>query len=93
MSWEEDYLMKKVGELETRLSVVEGRVDVQEPILASEEEPESGTDYSSWTNKQLQDELTKRELPTYGNKGDLVTRLVEADAGETEEAKTEETQE
>lgn len=85
MSWEEDYLMQKVGELEQRLAVVEGRVDVQEPILAPEQAAEPDTDYSNWTVKQLAAEIEARntkygtDLATTGNKGDLVARLVEDD--------------
>lgn len=86
MSWEEDYLMKKVGELEERIVALEdgARVDVQEPILPPEE-PEPGTDYSAWTVKQLVAEIEARnekygaDLSTTGNKGDLVARLVEDD--------------
>lgn len=92
MSWEEDYLMKKVGELEERLTTLEdgARVDVQEPIAVLDQ-PEEGTDYSAYTVKELVAEIERRneadgkDLPTTGNKGDLVARLVEDDEADAEE--------
>ena len=40
---------------------------------------EAGVDYESWTKKDLQSELEKRNLPTSGNKDDLVLRLMDDD--------------
>jgi hypothetical protein len=38
-------------------------------------------DYNTWTVAELRDELAKRELPTSGNKADLVAALEENDNG------------
>jgi hypothetical protein len=53
--------------------------------------PEEGTDYSTYTVKQLVAEIERRnaddgkDLSTTGNKGDLVARLVEDDEADAEE--------
>ena len=41
-------------------------------------------DYNEWTNQQLRDELGARELPTGGNKAQMVERLQEDDESEDE---------
>lgn len=55
-------------------------------VAESEEQTETGTDtadgvtpYDASTIPDLQAELKKRELPTSGNKGELLARLVEHD--------------
>lgn len=45
----------------------------------AEETTEGGDGYDSWTNDELRTELSTRELPTSGNKAELVARLVESD--------------
>jgi hypothetical protein len=39
-------------------------------------------DYNDWKNATLRNELSNRDLPTSGNKADLVARLQEDDAKE-----------
>jgi hypothetical protein len=57
-------------------------------------QPDAGTagDYSDMTNDELRDALRDRDLPTSGNKDDLIARLQEddADTGESEEDDDEE---
>ena len=56
-------------------------------------ETENTTDYESFTVAELKDELSARDLPTSGNKDELIKRLEDDDVEEAEEAEEEETEE
>src|SRR5690606_9620886 len=56
MSWEEDYLMAKVAELDARLAEVEKRTAVPAP------DTETGSEYGSWSFADLRTEAKRRGL-------------------------------
>lgn len=55
----------------------------QANLQITEEEPDD--DYDSMTNDDLREELEDRDLPTSGNKADLIARLRENDAAQANE--------
>lgn len=69
MSWEEDYLMAKVAELDARLAEVEKRTAVPAP----------DTEYGSWSFADLRAEAKRRGLNAGGTAAELAARLREDD--------------
>lgn len=53
-------------------------VEPEQDQPLTEDEPTD--EYDTWTNDQLRDELAERELPTSGNKAELVARLRDDDS-------------
>ncbi len=89
MSYEEDYLVTKVRDLERRLTRVEAVLGsflepadqgVSAAVEATEApEQEAVPPYVEWTNAELRDELTARGLPTGGDKATMADRLTQND--------------
>ena len=84
MSWEEDYLMAKVKELDARLAKVEQEVGPRPAlvgVLVDEDGPqdEDGDEYGSWSFADLRTEAKRRGLNAGGTAGDLAARLREDD--------------
>jgi hypothetical protein len=50
------------------------------PDKPADEGDDESDDYNDWKVATLREELTARDLPTSGNKPDLVARLLEDDA-------------
>lgn len=60
-------------------------VDIAEPTTAATDEQGDNRElYEAETVADLKAELDRRDLPTSGNKAELVDRLVEADAATPE---------
>jgi hypothetical protein len=66
-------------------SPVEGADDAEDDSDDSDEDDEEEEDYSQWSVADLRSELESRELPTGGNKPDLVQRLQEDDESEEDD--------
>lgn len=73
MSWEEDYLMAKVAELDARLAEVEKRTAVPSP------DTKPGGEYGSWSFADLRTEAKRRGLNAGGTAAELAARLREDD--------------
>lgn len=73
MSWEEDYLMAKVAELDARLAEVEKRTAAPAP------DTETGSEYGSWSFADLRTEAKRRGLNAGGTAAELAARLREDD--------------
>ena len=59
-------------------AVAEGRAEyVEADDAPAKEEADEEMDYASMTKTQLQDLCEERELPTSGNKAELIARLEE----------------
>lgn len=73
MSWEEDYLMAKVAELDARLAKVEKRTAAPAP------DTEPRGEYGSWSFADLRAEAKRRGLNAGGTAAELAARLREDD--------------
>lgn len=72
-------------------TVVPEDTNVASPDAGDDEEtPDDGPDYDNMTKDQLIEEAKERGLPFYGNKQDLVDRLVESDDESEEDEAPEE---
>lgn len=84
MSWEEDYLMAKVAELDARLAEVEKRtavpaVQVQDGDGPHQDGPQDEDEYGSWSFAALRTEAKRRGLNAGGTAAELAARLREDD--------------
>lgn len=81
MSYEEDFLISKVRELDARVARLEAAASAAPD--ASQTVEDELLPYPDWSVQELRDELAGRELSTTGKKMELIARLEEDDA-ETE---------
>ena len=87
MSFEEDYLMAKVKELDSRLAKVEKEVGPRRPLVGvlveedapHQDSPQDEDEYGSWSFADLRTEAKRRGLNAGGTAEELAARLREDD--------------